>query len=459
MNDNLQNTVPDPTLRPLHKIRFMSDDLLEVFNTQCHLNFPLRVLSRIMRHFNQVERRDPSLYELRFLRAMLDDRRRSPSSVYLDDYTPADQTQARILADALRMHRALSQATPGTKLTLPRLLNTAAEYLSRAGVLPRNEKITWTPIALAPQNAPVCGDMALIENEKQSGITAEQHVLLCFTPTNPAQLDEELNDFLDAANGTSVRLHAVVGAQGILPHLFSLEGNVSLNLAALSVLPADAPLDSLLAPVSPFALLVSDEQTLPTLFATSQRLSVCGSRKEGNCVSFYRGAQRLACFEKSILSCLNVLRKPSATEEDRTDHVPTVLSQEIIEKPDTLCATLCVKDGCLEPLLALLGELAEKGADFTAHSCTLCLNLPTVDLAGKVIADALPLALEWHRVAAELSLTSINNLCIPCENSTRLHLYFESKRKAPRPEGFGQAWSAAAKAGDFGTLRMLLYKD
>ena len=437
----------------------MDSAMLEAFNTQCALKLPFSVLQRIVRHFGQVEKRDPSLCELRFLRALLADRRRSADSLYLDDYQPSDPTQARALADALRMHRTLMQATPESKLTLSRLLGTVSAYLARADLLAQNDTLAWQKAVLvrdfSGKTAPVCGDMTVAPLASATNLSRDQRILLCLTPTDPEGFDQELTAFLEATQSLPVHLHAVVGVEGLVPHLFAFDRAVSLNLAALRALAPDAPLESLLSLRTPCALLVTNESSLPELFRVGNALSLCGTLGEGNSVTFYRGAQRLAAFDKSVLNCLRVLRKPFAQAPAPAS--ATILSQTLDERSDALVATLCAEGTCTDALLALLGELAEKGADFTALSSTLCLSLPPVDLAGSALANALVLALDYHRVAAELSLPSANNTCIMAQNSPRLHLYFAVKRGASRPDTFRAEWADAAAARDFARLRKLLY--
>ena len=348
-----------------------------------------------------------------------------------------DAEQSRVFRDVCRMREALGKTDHPS---LVQVMRTSGEYLSRAGIAPHRNDLVVLPNAMAALHPAFTKCMlstssaSAVLSTKKPKPTPSVGVLLAYAPNDETNRSSAYATFLEEHASLGVTPVASVGKEGVLPHLLHTNG-VLLDVPMAS---ADSGLDARL--FADCLLFTAPESALATLFGKGMPISLVGKLTPSGTLRVLCGGTTFLSLSLSLLRSLCVERalKVSAARDSGAYEPPCVQ-----EGDDTLLGGITATGDVESAILALVGEVARRGGDFTA--CTLGALLETPrDNAEETLARAMPLLLGLHRATAELSLPLANASLSSCdEGEARLSVFLVAKKDKARDIVTPTTWQNA----------------
>ena len=446
------------TRQTVLNFRFMDTNAMTALATDLALPLTVRELVLIRDHFRTRERRDPMIGELQLLSAYAARWKQSYASVALA-CKDGEEESLRVFADMLRMRDALGQKPA----TLSTLMNAATEYLARSGMLPYHNDLFCGSAAEMAMRAAGELPTAVLELDALAAMRApaalpaapQAQMLLLLHPTGTTPFAEQIAKFLSECHDLSLSAVAVVGNEGVLPHLLASNRGFFLDLFPF---PAQNPAENL-ATVNALGqgdlLFLAPEASLSRIFASGAPVTVCGALTEGHTVQIRRSTELYLSLSTEIFSALQSIRICSIRATRQT---ACQIDSAVTENGNTLLGGVTVRHGCAIPLLNLIGDMLRRGADPDRMTLTALLEMPTLDAGGNTLEAALSTVAELHRTVAELVL--------PCHapiirehtgiDEPTLTVFACAERIAPRTEEQNSLWAAALAQQNYAALRRLL---
>ncbi|MBP3395591.1 MAG: hypothetical protein J6L87_00330 [Clostridia bacterium] len=427
---------------------------------ELHLSLTAEGMLFAQSYFRDAERRDPTVGELRFLDLYARVAALSPEALTLDAPRFESEDDTRIWNDLCRKAQTLALAeNPISPQTVSEILSVCGKYLSRSGRSAQNESLTLLDpctYVITEHEAPV-GDEALVASPHRPEVIRPMPglALLMLSPTGSGSFAEEIVAFLHRYPGAMQPL-CYVGEEGLLPHLVHADYGLELDLVGLHSAGSDDMVSALTNATHHTLLLITHEANLPLLFSQGAPLSLLGRTQREARLLIRRGATMLASLSTDFLLRWHQKRAISPTVPAATTH--TVSAPLLRVVGDTLIGTVKATGRALPAMMTLLHALFLQGARFEEMSMTAALTLPCA--TEKNVALALPMLLDYHRVAAELAWPATEGQVCCREQLAEPTLTIAiAVQKAALPTNEAtEGLLAALSAADFGALRKILYE-
>ncbi len=446
----------DITRQTVLNFRFFDANAIVALATDLSLSMTVRDLLLIRDHFRVREQRDPTVGELRFLSALSSIWQKMPASAEVTGIDGNEET-TRIWEDIQRMRHALSPAPA----TLQGLMETAARYLKRSGILPYHSDLicgaTADIVARAEGQAPSLAielnGISAMRAPEVAPASVQARMLVLLFPTGNESFATEVSKFLANHRDLGISVLSAPGKEGILPHLFNLNEGFFLDLAPFAL--TECPLTASLTLGQNAVLLRVPNEALPRLFAERSPIIVCGALNNSRRVQIRQGPLLHLSLSLDLFFALQSIRTLSLRSSERQEKR---ISTAVTASKEALLGGVSAHGGCAGSLLTLIGDLLQQGADPNRMTLTAALELPPLDADGGAMADALPAVLELHRTAAELVLPchGAKALMGSPDTAPKMTVFACAERATPRGEDFAAAWQAATERRDYPTLRRLL---
>ena len=441
--------------------RFFDDLALSALSKELSLSLPPTTLQFCRNHFRMREGRDPMVGELQYIDLLFRLLRKMPGAPVIGSIE-GNEEAIRAFRDLCHKDAILAGDSLSVSCNLPRLMGTAGKYMERCGLSAYHTALVCghsAELAALAAGAPV--SLAL-ELDGVSAMLApstekprpEANILLLLSPTGNAPFAVEVSRFLSQHRHCGLSPLAAPNDEGIFPHLLTLEAGITLDTASLFPTAPDPA--SLLTVGKNALLLLAPEAVLPQLLSDTPALAVCGRLGSGRWLQIRHGP---AVSLSVSMDLLRALRLPRIMTPTLSRLAPQRVAFATATCDTAYLGGVTVTGSCARDLLDLIGTLAAQGADLTRATMTAVLEIPPIRADGQAIAQSLPALLEYHRIAAELSLPTCHHRQLLREHisSPRLSVFVAAERGAARNEGFMQFWEDAAKRQDFALLRTALY--
>lgn len=411
--------------------RSLAPDLLQAFFKDLSLTALTPHMARVQTYFQKEEKRDPFLDELRFLNRAAIVLSLSPDKTRVRALS-ASEERSRAYRDLLRQWSALGECEAPS---LEDLLNTSTRYLARAGITPCGTLFADVKTGFS-QNAKekalslsLTGTVASLQ--KKDGAALPAHAALLFLP----MAKEELSPFLEENGRYGVTPIALVGKEGVLPHLLKTNG-VTLDVTA-----AEDATEEIPSTIATNGLLfAAPEAALPTLFATQHPIRLLGTLSQTGKLFAVRGG---IVQTAPTLDFLRSLTTESYKEITCTEQFSSLPAPLFVSNDETILGGIECEANADLALLSLAVAAVREGADLSR--CTLCalLEYPEGE-SDTSLGDAAALALGWHRATSELTLPSARNAVLSTAvEKVRLSLFLAAKKGEPREIVTPTDWQAA----------------
>lgn len=437
--------------------RFFDQEAMRTTARDLSLLLTERELFVLRDHFRTYEQRDPSVGELQFFSGAMRLWRRSPDSIEIARIS-GDDEQTRVWRDICRMREAL----PKAPATLTALMDTAAAYMARGGILPYHgtlccddaAEISLRAVKMPATPALRLGAVSAFLDCSEPARCGHTDLLVLLRPTESEPPEETAVRFLTRQSNLALTPIALVGEEGMLPHLLALGKGFILDLFPFTA-PEECTASSALTVGQGTLLFRTSAEALHRLYEAGEPVIACGVPSELPCVQIRHGSDVHLSVSSVLFAALGSIRSLSIdlppTREER-------LALRVAETNGTLLGGVAVRGGCAEGVLALIGDMLQRGADPDRMTLTAALELPYVEKQSKPVADALPCVTELHRLTAELMLVCHRPQTISRAKQTDplLTVFVCAERKEPRAEDFSKAWQDAATRRDHGALRRLM---
>ncbi len=400
-------------------------------------------------HFRR-ERRDPLVGELRFLGALAE-RLWRYLTTDLTDLHFESSTDARIWQDICRQRAALSK---GTAPMLSDVLQAVTVYLARAG---RVAPLSGLFCADAP-TAAACGGALLLDVDGICAALTQREIyspragdfLMALSATNDTALTQAIQALLKDP-GPSPTPVCVIGEEGLGVHLGGLPFGAELDLTGLPEWNGTLGAEALATACRHTALFAVPEAAVKPLLSKTP-LVLVGRLQANDYIVLKEGVRTLLSLPRSFLATWTGNRHVRLTvPHAREDGQPAAV---MLAKDDTrLLAGARIADTVLPSLLSLLERVLLAGGDPKSAVLGAAITLPP---HGE--AEALSLALPYHRFAAELALPTASTRIIVREHATPTLTVFLSAPKCAIPdEAARQRLKTALCTGDFRGVREAIY--
>ncbi len=409
------------------------------------LTMPPADLLAAATYFSKVERRDPTVGELHFLNARCRHQFSLAENVTVAGLSFTEENDRRIFADLCRQRQTVKKDAPYPP-TLTELATLCGKYLDRAGRV----------AAAFPFTMGSAAEAALLCNE--SGPILSFGDVACYVPCDvtPADLSvlllcpvTALDDVMTAASTLPLLPLAVIGEEGLYERLLEKNIGAEIDLGALQAA-VDDP-----APAKNTALFCLPEEALSPLLEQGLPLLPIGRCSTNGRLLLREGLSTLLHVS---LSFLGQFRRPVAKHlalpAREAASAPEV---HITEKEDLLFGGMRARSGALQGLVGLVRDLFLSGADL--HEIRLEATLILPDVTERMLSLALPLLLDLHRVAAELSLpvSDCKLLTDPLAEAPALAIFAAARKADVPPAEVREALLEATGTGDFPKMRKILY--
>lgn len=412
-------------------------------------------------HFRMQEGRDPLVGELRFLDALVALREHSPITASIGTVTATEAEDIRVLTDLQKKRTTLQQQGFDIGDRLTDWADTAGMYLSRCGVPPYHDSFALLPAlhaAQMPQDTAFVWDglQATVEKKRRTP-APHAHILVLLSPGGTAPFEEEVARFFAAYTQKGVCPIGIVGGEGWMPHLLSL-GGCDMDISLLPACANGCDATALLEKQPPTVLFSAPNTLLPELAASGAHITPFGVITGNQRLLLRQGEQILLSLSHRLPEALLQPRTLTLTLPPRREHchASTVLTGE-----NRLFGGARVEGGCERALLALIGQLAQSGADLSHSTLSTLWELPADHGDAAQSAKAFAPLIDLHRICTELSLPTTPARQVLCAERTEPTLsigILVQKGKTP-PEAFTERWQNAADKRDFSALRTLLYQN
>ena len=389
-------------------------------------------------------RRDPTVWELRFLDGLITDCHTLPDALTVAELRTEDNTFLRAWQDAARMQAQLGK---NGMPTLRALSSLCGAYLSRAGIAPYDTALlcgTRTELGAFALD----GDAPLLDLEGTVATYAKSRpvrytdarMLLALRATESTPLSD-LVRALFAQHDAHLFPLGVYHSSHLLPRLLALEG-LCLDL------------DKLPTGTKPAFVFLAPEAVLPALFATGAPLSLLGYTDRSGHILLREGAITRSALPLTPLRTFLTARRALCVQLPA--HAATEsLSPRVAATAHKLLGGIRIRAHAEQGLLALLCALCEQGADLSRATLHTVIELPANAVESAVPEVLLPL-LELHRVQAELALPSRGAHTLQTDCGAPALTLFVSAPRAQKPS---TAFCNAAMQRDFAAMRRVLTEN
>ena len=421
---------------PIEKFCVMSADEWDALAREhdWHALHPL--FARVAHYYRFGERRDPCLYELRFLNDFAALRASNPALLRIHTLV-GDAEQSRVFRDVCRMREALGKTDYPS---LMQLMQTSFEYLSRAGITPHRNDLMVLPNAKAALHpafkkgvvSTSCASAVL--SKKKPTPTPSVGVLLAYTPDDATDLAITYATFAAEHASLGVTPIAPVGKEGVLPHLLHTNG-VLLDVPTAS---ADGELGARL--FANCLLFTAPESALSSLFGKGLPISLVGKLTPSGTLRVLCGGTSFISLSLSLLRSLCVERalNVSAARDKGTFASPVVQVEH-----NTVFGAITATGTVEGAILTLASEVVRHGGDLTACTLGALLETPCGN-AEEALSRVMPLLLGLHRATAELSLPVATATLSSCdEGEARLSIFLAAKKGEARDIVTPTTWQNA----------------
>ena len=448
----------EKTRQTVFNFCLFDEKALSALKADLSLSLPTEAMLLCRDHFRILERRDPTVGDLRFLDALAALWQDMPDAVTVDAPAFSLGEDARVFSDMLQKAAALPPCTR----SLPFLMDIAGLYLSRCGMMPREDLRCGSSTELAAlcgkNGAPTLsleldGTAAMLSPMPAASSPFHQTAICLLFATGNAPFADEAARFFASHRALGLSPVAAPAYEGLFPHLLAL-GGLTLDVSQLAGYRPDVGAASLLHLCKDTVLFLAPDAALPRLLSEGTPVICCGMLNRGDRLCIYYRGELLLSLSTRLLHALRPCRRHSPAVGARDDKE---LSRGITASSDTVLGGIAAEGGCEQTLLSLIGEMRERGADLSNATATAVLELPP--MRGEVLSQALPLVLDYHRVLTELALCSCRHrqLVRKTLSKPRLSVFIAAKQQAQGDADFAARWRAAAAERDFAALRALLY--
>lgn len=432
---------------------------LAALKTDLSLSMPPEAMLLCRDHFRIWERRDPTVGDLLFLDALSSLWQDLPDTAVVDSPTFEVSEDSRVFSDILRKADVLSPAPHD----LSCLMNTAGQYLSRCGITPHHKDLHCTHVselaALYNSHSPALslvldGVAATLTPAPAASPVVKKAVCLLF-PTGNAPFADEAARFFTAHRDLGLSPVAAPLDEGLFPHLLKL-GGLSLDVSFFTDYRPDIGAASLLSLGNGTVLFLAPDAALPRLFAENTPFVCCGTLNGSEWLQIHRNGELLLSVSERLLHALRPCRRANPAVGA---HNEKEIAHALTASGDTIFGGVTAAGGCEQTLLTLIGSMAERGADLSRATATAVLELPPMQNADAVLAEALPLVLDYHRILTELALPACHHRQLVRKSLTapRISVFIAAERQNTEVGDLAAKWSSCAASRDFAALRALLY--
>ena len=425
--------------------RMMDATTLQALASDLSLALTPTALFHTQQYFAMREGRDPTVGELRFLNALARTLYHSPYSIRMAAAS-GDEELSRALLD-LSHKRASLFATPDP--TLLEALGTAGEFLQHSGVFPYTDLFyadTAGGLAAAcrAQTLTLVAELAhtsaaILRQPPQ--IPPSHGMLLLLSPGGERPFATEISLFLAHVRELAITPIALIGAEGILPHLLSF-GGVALDLAAIEGYdPTRAP-SQLLGLGEGKLLLLCEEKDIAALRGAPPQLATIGALTHSGRLQLREGLTLPVSMELAFLQYFGAQR-PFSPELKRPEKLNPSLA--FAQNADELLLGAEIEGDAESALLLFATKAFEKGAALDRAVFSTALLLPA-EPTPDILNTAFSQLAGFHRACCELTLPSVHNRLIldGTLSSPVLAVWLAAAKVAPR-EGVAtpQDWESA----------------
>lgn len=426
-------------------------------------------LLHTQKYFRNEAKRDPTVGELRLLAALAACTHRLPAAITLGDVCFEDAADARIFADITRQRNALAGKKGATAPDVGALLHTVTAYLARAG---REAKRTRELSLFCGESAVVAartGDATLTLSVGEASCAAvpalhgrthaagDMLLLLRAEADTPLSLTVA-RFFLQFANRSPAPL-AYIGAEGLAAHLGALPMGAELDMIQATDFDATRGAPALADACQNSLLLTVPPSEAALLLQAGAPVTLIGRLSATAQITVRYGMQSLLSLSRTLLASFGGTRRMRVTVPRRAKESTPPPVASTVREGMLLCGVAL--DGAPEGALsALLSAAFAAGATMENARLATVLSLPlAADEAA--VAAALSLALPLHRFAAELALptAALRVVTAPAHTAPSLTVFLSAEVAAAPEADATAALAAALKAGDFATVRRLIYPE
>ncbi len=429
---------------------------LERLKNDLELSISPAGLAFAKRHFT-AERRDPLVGELRFLSALAQSANRYTTPL-LTNLHIEDESNARVWQDICRQRTVLSK---NEAPTLPSIMQTATDYLARAGRMAYHKNLYCAPDEIAaaacrgstPDLALSIGGISAALMPNVTGATPRAgQFLLALSAEAGLSLSCTVAHFLKTHSAFSPIPLAAIGEEGLGVHLSALPLGVELDVTSLAGYDKEQDAAGLVRACPNTVIFAVTQTAVHPLLMSGAPVSLVGKLQGGERIVLKNGLRMLLSFPKAFLAAWQGKRQASLTVPSTpVYHEPVKIS--CTENETELLAGARAEHSLLPTMLQLLKTVFLAGGDLKKASLAVTLTLPY-----NTEAAALSLLLPYHRFASELSLSTASyHITVREIEKPVLTVFLAAKKKDLPCEKQCNALSAALSAGDFSALRQVLY--
>ena len=405
--------------------------------------------------------RDPTVGELKFIAGLAMRMNDLPDAVLLDELHFRDEGDARVFADIVRQRKALGL---DGALALADIPYTVTEYLARAGRQVQSHKASRLYVGeaayIAARANTACPKLQLGNTGAALLPPTPQHpqragdVIFALSAKTDGTLADAVEDFFSRFGTFPTTPLALIGPEGLGPHLTHLPMGAELDLMPLPDFDASHGAPALLDTLKSTLLLTCPQDAALSLLREGAPLALIGRLTAGDTLVVRYGMQPLLALSRKFLATFRATRRVSVTVPAREKTAFTDVPL-LCEDADTLLCGTALDDAPEKALCHLLEAAFERGCSFELARLGGVLSLPigaSESTLGKVISLMLPL----HRFAAELAIPTERLRVITTEKDTlpSLVVFLTAPKTSAVQDG---TLKTALFQGDFATVRRLIY--
>ena len=406
--------------------------------------------------------RDPTVGELKFIAALAMRMNDLPEALVLDGLSFDNEGDARVFADVMRQREALGL---NGALTLTDILYTVTEYLARGGRRVQSHATSRLYVGeaayIAARANTACPKLQLGNAGAALLPPAPQHsqragdVILALSAQEDGTLADTVDGFFSRFGDFSSTPFALIGPEGLGPHLAHLRVGAELDLMPLSDFDASRGAPALLDALKNTLLLTCPPDTALSLLREGAPLALIGRLTAGDTLAVRYGMQPLLSLSRKFLATFRATRHVSVTVP-AYEKAPLADAPLLCEDNDTLLCGIALDNAPEKALCNLLEAAFERGCSFESARLGGVLSLP-LGASESAFGKAVSLMLPLHRFAAELALPTEHLRVITAEKGSApsLTLFLAAPKTGEVREK--NTLMTALLAGDFATVRRLIY--
>lgn len=455
-------STPQQSANTVHGFCSFSAPQLRELAERLGIHISEQGLSVCQQYFRLTEMRDPTAEELILLDSYAAHFFGAGVENTLLEIQTKDPESTRIHQDICRMRTALFARE--TTLTLPDIMDTCNEYLDRAGRTPLQDRLFCGSKAEVTAKVHGARPTLRLDLPAASAVikaplatrrrTTPERPLIALDLSKMPREDDGTARFLDAFAAIPLQTVAVIGEEGLLPHLTAIPRGIALDAQALGAFDAKTDAFSPAALCRNTVLFAAPPHAVAELLASEYPVRVIGKLLASDRINVYWGNSQLISLHRPFLKRWQVQRTRSVAVLTATGTADAI---SLTGDSTDLLAGITTATGDLSPLLALIKESLAAGADPERATLGAVLSLPYGNEAA--LSGALSLLFSYHRFTAELALPTACHriIAIPAHTEPSLTVFLAARRAAaPTPQEM-EALDRAIGEQDFAAIRRILY--